>query len=39
MDDIVKQIQNGIYKGDTKYVIDRTELALRYGISLDEIMK
>lgn len=39
MDDIVIQIQNGIYKGDTKYVIDRTELALRYGISLDEIMK
>lgn len=39
MEDIVKQIQNGIYKGDTKYVIDRTELALRYGISLDEIMK
>lgn len=38
-DDILKQIQNGIYKGDTKYVIDRTELALRYGISLEEIMK
>lgn len=39
MDDILEQIQNGIYRGDTKYVIDRTELALRYGISLDEIMK
>lgn len=39
MEDILQQIQNGIFKGDTKYVIDRTELALRYGISLDEIMK
>lgn len=39
MDDILKQIQNGIYKGDTKYVIDRTELALRYGISLNEIIR
>lgn len=39
MDDIMQQIQNGIYKGDTNYVIDRTELALRYGISLEEIMK
>lgn len=39
MDDILEQIQKGIYKGDTKYVIDRTELALRYGISLEEIMK
>lgn len=39
MDDILEQIQNGIYRGDTKYVIDRTELALRYGISLDEIMR
>lgn len=37
--DILLQIQNGIYKGDTKYVIDRTELALRYGISLEEIMR
>lgn len=39
MDDILQQIKKGILKGDTKYVIDRTELALRYGISLDEIMK
>lgn len=39
MEDILQQIQNGIFRGDTKYVIDRTELALRYGISLDEIMK
>ncbi|MDO5411265.1 MAG: corrinoid protein [Lachnospiraceae bacterium] len=39
MEDILQQIKNGIYKGDTKYVIDRTELALRYGISLEEIMK
>ena len=38
-EDILVQIQNGIYKGDTKYVINRTELALRYGISLEEIMK
>ncbi|KIR03032.1 Corrinoid methyltransferase [Lachnospiraceae bacterium TWA4] len=38
MDDVLNQIQNGIFRGDTNYVIDRTELALRYGISLDEIM-
>lgn len=39
MDDILEQIQKGIFQGDTKYVIDRTELALRYGISMDEILR
>lgn len=39
MEDILGQIQNGILNGDTKYVIDRTEMALRYGISIEEIMR
>ncbi|MCI9390297.1 MAG: cobalamin-binding protein [Lachnospiraceae bacterium] len=39
MEDILGQIQNGVLKGDTKYVIDRTELSLRYGISIEEIMR
>lgn len=39
MDDILNQIRNGIYKGDTDYVIDRTELALKYGINTDEIIE
>lgn len=39
MEDILEQIQKGILKGDTKYVIDRTELSLRYGISIEEIMR
>jgi methylmalonyl-CoA mutase cobalamin-binding domain/chain len=39
MDDILTQIRDGIYRGKTDYVIDRTELALKYGISTEEIIK
>lgn len=38
MEDILAQIQKGVLSGDTKYVIDRTEMSLRYGISIEEIM-
>ena len=37
MDDILTQIEDSIYEGKTEYVIDRTELALKYGISTDEL--
>lgn len=39
MDDILTQIEDSIYEGKTEYVIDRTGLALKYGISTDEIIK
>jgi methanogenic corrinoid protein MtbC1 len=39
MYDILKQIRDGIYKGNTDYVISKTELALKYGISTDEIIE
>lgn len=39
MEDILGQIQKGILSGDTKYVIDRTEMSLRYGISIEQILR
>lgn len=39
MEDILGQIQKGILNGDTKYVIDRTEMSLRYGISIEQILR
>ena len=39
MEDILGQIQKGILSGDTKYVIDRTEMSLRYGISTEQILR
>ena len=39
MEDILLKIQNGIIGGKTQYVMEQTELALKYGIRTDSIIE